>query len=59
MVRWAVVFFVVALLSAQPVPSPAAEAGLAEILFGVFLIFFVVMLTLAVMPGRRGPRPPL
>lgn len=54
MLRWAVVFLVVALLAAVfGFGGIAADAAwIAKILFVVFLVLFVVSFVL----GRKGPR---
>lgn len=53
MLRWAVIFLIVALVAAVFGFGGIAEdaAWIAKILFVVFLILFVVSLVL----GRRGP----
>lgn len=51
--RWTV------LLPGPGLLAAASLAGLAEVLFGVFLVSFVVCLIFALRPGHRGPHPPL
>ncbi len=58
MLYWALVFFVVSIASALfgfgGIAS--ASAGIAQILFYVFLVFFVVTLIAGLATGRRLPR---
>lgn len=54
MLYWAAVFFVIAIIAAVLGFGgvAVAAAGIAKILFYVFLIFFVVALVMGI--GRRG-----
>jgi uncharacterized membrane protein YtjA (UPF0391 family) len=56
MLYWAVVFFIIALLAAVFgfTGIAVAAAGIAKILFFIFLVFFVIALVGGVM--RRGPK---
>jgi uncharacterized membrane protein YtjA (UPF0391 family) len=53
MLRWAIVFLVVALIAALFgfTDLAAGATGIARILFFVFLVLFVISLIM----GRRGP----
>lgn len=55
MLRWAFIFAAIALIAGglafSGVAGAAAET--AKLLFGLFLVAFVVMLALAVMTGHR------
>jgi uncharacterized membrane protein YtjA (UPF0391 family) len=57
MLSWALIFFVVAILAAVfgfgGIAS--ASAGIAQILFFIFLVLFVVSLVMGM--GRRGSPP--
>jgi uncharacterized membrane protein YtjA (UPF0391 family) len=60
MLYWALMFFVVALVAALFgfTGIATAAAGIAKILFFVFLVLFVVSLFMHLFGGRRG-RPPV
>ena len=53
MLRWALIFLVIALIAGVLgfTDVYAAAAGIAKVLFTIFLILFIVMLIL----GRRPP----
>jgi uncharacterized membrane protein YtjA (UPF0391 family) len=55
MLRWAVIFLVIALIAALFgfTDIAAASAGIAKILFGIFLILFLVMAVLGFAAARR------
>ena len=55
MLRWAVIFLVIALIAALFgfTDIAAASAGIAKILFGIFLILFLVMAVLGLAAARR------
>ncbi len=57
MLRWAIIFFLLAVAASifGFGGLAAAFAGVARILFFVFVILFVVMLILGLL-GRRSPR---
>jgi uncharacterized membrane protein YtjA (UPF0391 family) len=58
MLYWALVFFVVSIVSALFGFGGIADAsaGIAQILFYVFLVFFVVTLIAGLVTGRRLQR---
>lgn len=58
MLYWALVFLVVALVSGLLGFGGLAStaAGIAQVLFGIFLIIFLVTLVMGVA-SRRGPPP--
>ena len=58
MLRWAMIFLVVAIIAALLGFGgiASASAGIAKTLFFVFLIIFVVMLALGLIGGRRITR---
>jgi len=55
MLRWAVVFLVIALVAALFgfTDIAAASAGIAKILFGIFLVLFLVALLIGLFVGKR------
>jgi uncharacterized membrane protein YtjA (UPF0391 family) len=55
MLRWAVIFLIIALIAALFgfTDIAAASAGIAKILFGIFLILFLVMAVLGFAAARR------
>ena len=57
MLRWALIFFIVAIIAGffgfYNVQS--ASVGIAKILFFIFLIGFVITLILGLMAGKRVP----
>jgi uncharacterized membrane protein YtjA (UPF0391 family) len=55
MLRWAVVFLIIALIAALFgfTDIAAASAGIAKILFGIFLILFLAALIFGLVAGRR------
>lgn len=57
MLRWALIFFVVALIAAALGFGGIASgmAGIAKILFYLFLILFVISLVMGLVRGRGGP----
>jgi len=59
MLYWAAVFFVIALVAALLGFTGIAGAAffVAEILFYIFLVLFIVALVMGLM-SRRGPAPP-
>lgn len=60
MLRWAAVFFIIAVIAAVfgfgGIASGSAE--IARVLFFLFLVVFVVSLVWGLMTGRRGGSPP-
>ena len=58
MLRWALVFFIVALIAALFGFSDiaAGAATIARVLFGLFLIIFLIFLVLGLMAGRAITR---
>jgi uncharacterized membrane protein YtjA (UPF0391 family) len=61
MLRWAFVFLIVSLIAALFgfTDIAAASAGIAKILFFIFLVVFLVFLLLGVTAGRRITGPPV
>jgi uncharacterized membrane protein YtjA (UPF0391 family) len=59
MLRWAVIFLIIALIAALFgfTDVAAASAGIAKVLFGLFLILFLIMVVLGLFATRRltGP----
>jgi uncharacterized membrane protein YtjA (UPF0391 family) len=57
MLRWALIFLVIALIAAALgfTGVYVAAAGIAKLLFYVFVILFVVSLVMHLARGRRGP----
>jgi uncharacterized membrane protein YtjA (UPF0391 family) len=55
MLRWAFIFLVVALIAAAFGFGgiAAGAASIAKILFGLFLVIFLVLLVMGLMAGRR------
>jgi uncharacterized membrane protein YtjA (UPF0391 family) len=55
MLRWAVVFLVIALVAALFgfTDIAAASAGIAKILFGIFLVLFLGALFIGLFVGKR------
>ncbi|MGM3277529.1 DUF1328 domain-containing protein [Ralstonia sp. 24A2] len=55
MLRYAVIFFIIALISAALGFGgiAASAAGIAKILFMIFVVLFVVSLLWGLMAGRR------
>ena len=58
MLRWAMVFLVVAIIAALLGFGgiASASAGIAKTLFFIFLIVFVIMLALGLIGGRKITR---
>jgi uncharacterized membrane protein YtjA (UPF0391 family) len=56
MLAWAIIFFVVALIAALFGFSTIAvgAAGIAKILFFVFLVLFVISLVMHLVRGRKA-----
>jgi uncharacterized membrane protein YtjA (UPF0391 family) len=61
MLRWAVIFLIISLVAALFgfTGISVAAAGIAKILFFVFLVIFLVFLLLGIAAGRRMSGPPL
>ena len=59
MLRWAVIFLIIALIAALFgfTDVAAASASIAKVLFGLFLILFLVMVVMGLFATRRltGP----
>ena len=55
MLKWAAVFLVIALIAALFgfTGIAAASAGIAKILFGIFLVLFIGALLLGLFAGKR------
>ncbi len=55
MLRWAVIFLIIALVAAVFgfTDIAAASAGIAKVLFGLFLILFLGALVLGMVAARR------
>ena len=55
MLRWAVVFLVIALVAALFgfTDIAAASAGIAKILFGIFLVLFLGALLIGLVVGKK------
>lgn len=58
MLRWAVIFLIVALVAALFgfTDIASASAGIAKVLFGIFLFIFLVALVLGVVGGAKLTR---
>jgi uncharacterized membrane protein YtjA (UPF0391 family) len=58
MLRWAVIFLIVALVAALFgfTDSAAASAGIAKVLFGIFLFIFLVAVVLGLVAGSKLTR---
>jgi uncharacterized membrane protein YtjA (UPF0391 family) len=54
MLKWAVIFFIVALVAAVFgfTDIAAGAATIAKILFGIFLVIFIIFLVLGLMAGK-------
>ncbi|HEY3933972.1 MAG TPA: DUF1328 domain-containing protein [Gemmatimonadales bacterium] len=59
MLRWALAFFIVAIIAAifGFGGIAVASAGIAKILFFIFLIGFLISLLMGLAAGRRVPPP--
>jgi uncharacterized membrane protein YtjA (UPF0391 family) len=59
MLRWALIFFIVAIIAALFGFGgiAVASAGIAKILFLIFLIGFLITLVVGLAAGRRVPPP--
>ncbi len=57
MLRWALIFLVIALIAAALgfTGVYVAAAAIAKLLFYVFLVLFVISLVMHMVGGRRGP----
>lgn len=57
MLRWALIFLVIALIAAALgfTGVYVAAAGIAKLLFYIFVILFVVSLVMHLARGNRGP----
>jgi len=55
MLRWAAIFLIIALIAALFgfTDIAAASADIAKILFGIFLVLFLVMVLLGLFAARR------
>jgi uncharacterized membrane protein YtjA (UPF0391 family) len=58
MLKWAVIFLIIALVAALFgfTDIAAASAGIAKILFGIFLILFLIALVFGLAVGSRVAR---
>jgi uncharacterized membrane protein YtjA (UPF0391 family) len=54
MLKWAVIFFIIALVAAVFgfTDIAAGAATIAKILFGIFLVIFLIFLVLGLMAGK-------
>ncbi len=61
MLRWALVFFIVALIAAVFGfgEIAAGAVAIARILFFVFIVLFLLSLIGAIATGRKPPLPPV
>ena len=55
MLKWAVIFLIVAIIAGLFgfTDVQAASAGIAKILFGIFLVLFLAALVLGIVAGRK------
>lgn len=55
MLKWAVIFLVIALIAAVFgfTDIAAASAGIAKILFGIFLVLFLVAVVIGLVVGKK------
>ena len=55
MLRWAFIFLVIALIAAAFgfTGIAAGAASIAKVLFGIFVVIFLVLLIMGVAAGRR------
>ena len=60
MLRWAVIFLIVALVAAMFgfTDIASASAGIAKVLFGIFLFIFLVAVVLGLFAGSKLTRSP-
>jgi uncharacterized membrane protein YtjA (UPF0391 family) len=58
MLRWAVIFLIVALVAALFgfTDIAAASAGIAKVLFGIFIFIFLVAVVLGLFAGSKLTR---
>jgi uncharacterized membrane protein YtjA (UPF0391 family) len=58
MLRWAVIFLIIALIAALFgfTDIAAASAGIAKVLFGIFLFIFLLAVVLGLFAGNRISR---
>ncbi|MDP1880674.1 MAG: DUF1328 domain-containing protein [Parachlamydiaceae bacterium] len=61
MLRWAIAFFIIALVAAMFGFGgiAAAATDIAKILFFIFLVLFIIALIFGLFAGRGGPTPPI
>ena len=61
MLRWALTFFIIAIIAAVFGFGGVAAAAtdIAQILFYIFLVLFLVALLFGLLSGRGGPTPPV
>lgn len=61
MLRWAVIFFVIAIIAAVLGFGgiAATASGIAQILFYIFLVLFLIALLFGLLSGRTPPTPPV
>jgi uncharacterized membrane protein YtjA (UPF0391 family) len=54
MLKWAAIFFIIALIAAAFgfTDIAAGAATIARVLFGIFLVIFLIFLVLGLMAGR-------
>lgn len=60
MLRWAIAFFIIAIIAAVLGFGgiAATASGIAQILFYIFLVLFLVALLIGLL-GGRAPKPPV
>lgn len=61
MLQWAAIFFIVAIIAAVFGfgEIAAGAAGIAQVLFFVFVVLFLIALVAGMLTGRRTGGPPL
>lgn len=61
MLSWALVFFIIAIIAAVFGFGniAAGAAGIAQVLFFIFLVAFVIALVAGLVTGRSARRPPV
>lgn len=61
MLRWAAIFFIIAILAAVFGfgDIAAGASGIAQILFFVFVVLFLISLIAGMISGRRVGGPPI
>lgn len=59
MLRWAVTFFIIAIIAAifGFGGIAATASGIAQILFYIFIVLFIISLVIGLLGGRTPPAP--